>query len=105
MNCACASVSQAVITGVNAIRQGQAEVVLAGGVESMSNAPYIMETARWGQRLRHAQATDLVWKSMQEYPVGGGMGLAAERLAEKYNFSREEQDNWPWAAIRGPWPL
>lgn len=92
INCACASASQAVITGANAILQGQADIVLAGGVESMSNAPYIMETARWGQRLRHAQAYDLVWKSMQEYPVGGGMGLAAERLAEKYNLSREEQD-------------
>ncbi len=51
-----------------------------------------MDTTRWGQRLRHAQAIDLVWKAMQEYPVGGGMGIAAERLAEKYNLSREEQD-------------
>lgn len=92
INCACASASQAVIIGANAISQGQADVVLAGGVESMSNAPYIMETARWGQRLRHAQASDLIWKGMQEYPVGGGMGLAAERLAEKYDLSREEQD-------------
>jgi len=58
----------------------------------MSNAPYIMETARWGQRLRHAQLVDLFWKGMQEYPVGGGMGMAAERLAEKYHLSRGEQD-------------
>lgn len=92
INCACASASQAIITGANAIYHDQADIIIAGGVESMSNAPYIMETARWGQRLRHAQATDLVWKSMQEYPVGGGMGLAAERLAEKYKLSREEQD-------------
>lgn len=92
INCACASASQAVIAGTNAILQGQAEVILAGGVESMSNAPYIMEALRWGGRLRHAQATDLLWKGMQEYPVGGGMGLAAERLAEKYALSRDEQD-------------
>ena len=92
INCACASASQAVIAGSNAILQGQAEVVLAGGVESMSNAPYIMETLRWGERLRHAQASDLLWKGMQEYPVGGGMGVAAERLAEKYALSRDEQD-------------
>jgi acetyl-CoA C-acetyltransferase len=92
INCACASASQAVIAGANAILQGQAEVILAGGVESMSNAPYIMEALRWGGRLRHAQATDLLWKGMQEYPVGGGMGLAAERLAEKYALSRDEQD-------------
>jgi acetyl-CoA C-acetyltransferase len=92
INCACASASQAIINGANVISQGQAEIVLAGGVESMSNAPYIMETARWGQRLRHAQALDLIWYGMQEYPVGGGMGLAAERLAEKYHLRREEQD-------------
>jgi acetyl-CoA C-acetyltransferase len=92
IQCACASASQAIINGANAIAMGQADVVLAGGVESMSNAPYIMETARWGQRLRHAKALDLIWFGMQEYPVGGGMGLAAERLAEKYDISREEQD-------------
>ncbi len=92
INCACASSSQAVISGANAIALGQADIVLAGGVESMSNAPYIMETARWGQRLRHAQVIDLFWKGMQEYPIGGGMGMAAERLAEKYHISREEQD-------------
>ncbi len=92
INCACASASQAIILGANAIALGQADIILAGGVESMSNAPYIMETARWGQRLRHAQLIDLFWKGMQEYPVGGGMGMAAERLAEKYHISREEQD-------------
>jgi acetyl-CoA C-acetyltransferase len=92
INCACASASQAIISGANAIALGQADVILTGGVESMSNAPYIMETARWGQRLRHAQLVDLFWKGMQEYPVGGGMGMAAERLAEKYHLSREEQD-------------
>jgi acetyl-CoA C-acetyltransferase len=92
LNCACASSSQAVIVGANAIALGQADCVLAGGVESMSNGPYIMESVRWGQRLRHAQATDLIWKAMQEYPVGGGMGIVAERLAERYGLSREEQD-------------
>lgn len=92
INCACASSSQAVIVGANAIALGQADCVLAGGVESMSNGPYIMESVRWGQRLRHASATDLIWKAMQEYPVGGGMGLVAERLAERYGLSREAQD-------------
>jgi acetyl-CoA C-acetyltransferase len=92
INCACASSSQAVILGVNAIALGQTDCVLAGGVESMSNGPYIMESVRWGQRLRHASATDLIWKAMQEYPVGGGMGLVAENLAERYQLSREEQD-------------
>jgi acetyl-CoA C-acetyltransferase len=92
INCACASASIAIINGINAIAQGQANIVLAGGVEVMSNAPYIMETVRWGQRLRHTQTIDLIWRGMQEYPIGGGMGVAAERLAEKYHLSRKEQD-------------
>ena len=92
INCACSSSMQAVIDGAMAIKLGQADLVLAGGVESMSNVPYILDQARWGQRLRHGAMIDLLWKSMQEYPVGGGMGLAAERLAEKYDLSREAQD-------------
>ena len=92
INCACSSAMQGAIVGAMTIVQGMAGVVIAGGVESMSNAPYILDSARWGQRLRHMEAIDLLWKSMQEYPVGGGMGIAAERLAEKYNLSRLEQD-------------
>ncbi|MBU1277219.1 MAG: thiolase family protein [Proteobacteria bacterium] len=92
INCACSSAMQATIMGAMTIAQGVAGVVVAGGVESMSNAPYILEGERWGKRLNHAQATDLLWKAMQEYPVGGGMGLAAERLADKYGLSRYDQD-------------
>ena len=92
LNCACSSAMQAVILGHMTILQGAADVIVAGGVESMSNVPYIQDFARWGQRLRHAQTVDLLWASMQEYPVGGGMGVAAERLAERYELSRQEQD-------------
>ncbi len=58
----------------------------------MSNAPYIMASARWGQRLRHAEVSDLLWKGMQEPNIGVGMGLTAENLAEKHQISRQEQD-------------
>lgn len=94
INSTCGSSMQAVISGVQAVQCGEVEVVLAGGVESMSNAPYIMESARWGQRIRHLQAYDLLWKGMQEYPIGVGMGLTAENLAEKYAISRHEQDEF-----------
>jgi len=60
----------------------------------MSNAPYILTTTRWGQRLQHGQLIDMLWKAMQEYPIGAGMGLTAENLAEKYGISREEQDKF-----------
>jgi acetyl-CoA C-acetyltransferase len=85
---------QAIICGTQAIRDGDVNVVIAGGVESMSNAPYTLTTARWGQRLQHGQLVDMLWKAIQEYPVGAGMGLTAENLAERYGISREEQDRF-----------
>ena len=92
----CASGMQAMICGTQAIRDGDMEVVLAGGVESMSTAPYILTTTRWGQRLQHGQLIDMLWRAMQEYPIGAGMGLTAENLAEKYGISREDQDRFSW---------
>ncbi len=94
INGTCGSSMQAVISAVQAVQCGEAGVVLAGGVESMSNAPYILETVRWGQRIRHLQGYDLLWKGMQEYPIGVGMGLTAENLAERYGISRREQDEF-----------
>jgi acetyl-CoA C-acetyltransferase len=92
INSTCGSSLQAIISATQAIQCGEADLILAGGVENMSNAPYIMESARWGQRLRHAELYDLVWRGMQEYPIGVGMGLTAENLAAKYQISRQEQD-------------
>jgi acetyl-CoA C-acetyltransferase len=85
---------QAIICGVQGIKDNNAQTVLAGGVESMSTAPYVMTCARWGQRMQHGQVFDLLWKAMQEYPIGGGMGMTAENLAEKYDISRKEQDEF-----------
>ena len=90
----CASGMQAIICGTQAIRDGDVDVVISGGVESMSNAPYILTTTRWGQRLQHGQMIDMLWRAMQEYPIGAGMGLTAENLAERYAISREEQDKF-----------
>lgn len=92
IHCACASAMQALISGISGLMLGEAETALVGGVESMSNAPYILNSIRWGQRLRHAQALDLLWWCMQEDPIMGGMGLAADFLAKEYHISREEQD-------------
>jgi acetyl-CoA C-acetyltransferase len=94
INSTCGSSLQAIISAIQSIQCGEADLILAGGVESMSNAPYIIESARWGQRLRHTQAYDLVWKGMQEPLIGVGMGLTAENLAEKYNIPRDEQDTF-----------
>lgn len=94
INSTCGSSLQALISATQSILCGESDVVLAGGVESMSNAPYIMQTARWGQRLQHLQAFDLVWKGMQEPTIGVGMGLTAENLADQYKISRQEQDEF-----------
>jgi len=90
----CGSAMQAIICAVQSILSGETDMLMAGGVESMSNAPYIMESARWGQRIKDAVAYDLLWRGMQEYPIGVGMGLTAENLAEKYSISRAEQDEF-----------
>lgn len=94
INSTCGSSLQAIICGAQSIACRESDVVLAGGAESMSNAPYIMHSARWGQRLRHLEAYDLVWRGMQEPLIGVGMGLTAENLAEKYGISRKEQDEF-----------
>jgi acetyl-CoA C-acetyltransferase len=94
INSTCGSSLQAIISATQSIACGESDVVLAGGAESMSNAPYVMHTARWGQRLRHLEAYDLVWRGMQEPLIGVGMGLTAENLAEKYKISRQEQDEF-----------
>ena len=91
---ACSSGMQAVICGFQGISEGDVDVVVAGGVESMSNAYYALATTRWGQRLQHGQLIDTIWRVMQEYPIGAGMGLTAENLAEKYGISKEEQDQF-----------
>ncbi len=92
----CASGMQATIFGSQQIMCGDSEIVLVGGVESMSNAPYVLKKARWGARLQHAEMTDAMWELLHS---GSGllgeafiMGTTAENLAEKYNITREEQD-------------
>jgi len=92
INSTCGASLQAIISAAQSVCCGETDMVLAGGVESMSNAPYIMASARWGQRLRHAEVLDLLWKGMQEPNMGVGMGLTAENLAEKHQISREDQD-------------
>jgi acetyl-CoA C-acetyltransferase len=88
----CGSGMQAIINGVQSISDDDVSCVVAGGVESMSTAPFVLKTARWGMRLQHNECTDAIWKSMQEPAIGPGMGLTAENLAEQYGISREEQD-------------
>ncbi|WP_027717857.1 thiolase family protein [Desulfovirgula thermocuniculi] len=88
----CASGMQAIISGYQEIVTGDAEIVIAGGTECMSAVPYVLKSARWGQRLQHGEMTDALWEMLTDPIHKILMGETAERLAEKYGISREEQD-------------
>ncbi len=93
INKVCASGMKAVALAAQAISFGDAEVILAGGMENMSLIPYSLPAARWGARMNNADLVDLmVFDGLFEIFYGYHMGLTAENIAEKYGISRQEQD-------------
>jgi len=88
----CSSGMQAIVSGFQEIALGDTEIVVAGGTEGMSSAPYALKDARWGKRLQHGQMTDGLWELLHDPNYNVIMGMTAENLAEKYNITREEQD-------------
>lgn len=95
VNKVCGSGMKTLTLACQAIESGEADAILAGGMESMSNAPYLLDKSRWGSRLGHFEGkdailTDGLWCSFNDYH----MGLTAENLVDKYDFSREEQDQF-----------
>ena len=92
----CSSSMQALNSGVQQIRCGDSDIVLVGGVESMSSAPFYLADARWGMRLMNHEVTDAVWELLYSGSRLLGepmiMGITAENLASKYGISRESQD-------------
>lgn len=94
VNKMCGSGMQAVIMAAEALMAGTADVIVAGGMESMSNAPYLMAKHRAGARVGHDEVKDSMFLDGLEdaYDQGTLMGVFAERNVEKFGFSREEQD-------------
>jgi acetyl-CoA C-acetyltransferase len=95
INKVCGSGLKAVVLASQAIRCGDAEVVVAGGMESMSNAPYLMLNARGGFRMGHQQVLDSMihdglWDAYNDYH----MGNTGEVVAERYDVTRAQQDQW-----------
>ncbi|MGO8879210.1 MAG: acetyl-CoA C-acetyltransferase [Desulfomonilaceae bacterium] len=93
INKVCASGLRAVSLAAQTIKAGDAEVVIAGGTENMSAAPYVLGAARWGARMNNSPMVDLMvhdglWEIFNNYH----MGMTAENVAEKYGLSREQQD-------------
>jgi acetyl-CoA acyltransferase 2 len=97
VNRLCGSGFQAMVTGAMEILLDEAQVVLCGGTESMSQAPHVVRGARWGeQRLGPAGAhyEDLLWESLTDTFAGCSMAMTAENLAERYGITREEVDEY-----------
>jgi len=93
VNKVCGSGMKTVMMARDALLVGEADVVVAGGMESMSNAPYLLPKARSGMRLGHAEVQDHMFTDGLENAYDGQlMGNFAECTADKYSFSREEQD-------------
>ncbi len=94
INMTCISAMQALISGIQAIQLGNAEIVLAGGMESMSGLHYILKGARWGFRMGPKEIIDDGVVSCRS--CGLGMGATAENVAEMYAVSREAQDRFAY---------
>lgn len=96
VNKMCGSGMRAAMFGHDAIAAGAADIVVAGGLESMTNAPYLLPRARGGLRMGHGEVKDHMFLDGLEdaYDRGKLMGAFAENTAEKYQFSREEQDEF-----------
>jgi len=95
VNKVCGSGLKAVVLAAQAVRLGDAQVVVAGGMESMSHAPYLLRRAREGYRLGHGEMIDAMihdglWDAYEDYH----MGCTAEVVSEKYRVSRRDQDAW-----------
>ncbi|MTI53353.1 acetyl-CoA C-acetyltransferase [Geosporobacter ferrireducens] len=95
VNKVCGSGLKTVSLAAQSIMTGEAEIVLAGGTESMSNAPYLLKDGRWGFRMGDSKVVDYMvhdglWDIFNDYH----MGITAENIAEKWNISREEQDHF-----------
>ena len=101
VNKMCASGLKSVMMAADQIRSGTANVVVAGGLESMTNTPYLLPKARAGYRMGHGQVLDHMMLDGLESPFDGkAMGCFADATASKYNFTRAQQDAFATESIR-----
>jgi acetyl-CoA C-acetyltransferase len=88
----CTSSMSAVQMAYYQIKCGEADIIMAGGTDSMTNAQYTLEKMRYGAQIGHTEIRDSMWDSLTNLGVGPAMGITAENLAEQYGITREEQD-------------
>ncbi|MEH6947608.1 acetyl-CoA C-acetyltransferase [Bacillus sp. JJ634] len=95
INKVCASGLRSVTLADQILRAGDADVIVAGGMESMSNAPYILKDARWGMRMGNGKVVDLMLNDgLTDAYDGQHMAVHGSNVAAEYEISREAQDNW-----------
>ena len=95
INKICGSGMKAMMQAADAIKAGSAEIVVAGGMESMSNAPYLMDKARAGFRMGHGKVTDHMFQEgLEDAETGLSMGILAQEMADKKGYTREQQDDY-----------
>ncbi|VVT16295.1 thiolase family protein [Erythrobacter sp. EC-HK427] len=101
VNKVCGSGMQTVIMGAEALASGSVDTVIAGGMESMTNAPYLLKKHRSGARIGHDTAYDHMFLDGLEdaYEPGRAMGTFAQEMADKYQLTREEMDNYSIASL------
>ncbi|HSY45170.1 MAG TPA: acetyl-CoA C-acyltransferase [Steroidobacteraceae bacterium] len=101
VNKMCGSALKAVMMAADQIRAGGADIVLAGGLESMSNAPYLLPKARSGYRMGHGEVIDHMLRDGLQSPFDGkSMGCFADNTASKYGFTRAQQDAFAIESVR-----
>ena len=99
VNKACGSGLKAIALAAQSIATGEADIVVAGGMENMTAAPYLMTKARYGYRLGHDQVLDAIISDGLTCPINRvHMGITAENVAEKYGISRQAQDEFSAAS-------
>jgi acetyl-CoA C-acetyltransferase len=102
LNKMCGSGMKAAMIGFDQIKLGENKILAVGGMESMSNAPYLLPKMRSGARLGHGKVVDHMFLDGLEdaYEPGRLMGTFAEDCAEKYQFTREAQDNYALTSLK-----
>lgn len=99
INQVCGSGLRTVMMGAQAIMLGDADIVVAGGTENMTRAPYVVDSARWGQRMGNGQMIDTMQHDgLTDAFSNDAMGITAENIADQYGISREAQDEFAAAS-------
>jgi len=101
VNKMCGSGMQAAIMAHDAIKAGSINIAVAGGMESMTNAPYLLPKARGGMRMGDQKVVDsMMFDGLTDAYAGGAMGVFADMIAKEYQFTREQQDDYAIESVR-----